>query len=166
MQQIIKKEYLFIRGINKTCGDFVKKLNKEEIFKSSKADSLIRQINRVLKGQQLGYLSDTSEIYFKENDVSFIKSLELQLDDYTDLYCDEYSFEFDQEKYDNNVENDYPGFEKFFECFSTFKNKLHIDYLSESGLEKSNSIFDSDDSDSDSDDSDDIEDMFKSFLEL
>ena len=162
MQQIIK----IIRGINKTCGDFVKKLNKEEIFQSSKADSLIRQINRFLKGQQLGYLSDTSEIYFKENDVSFIESLELQLDDYMDLYCDEYSFEFDQEKYDNNVENDYPGFEKFFECFSTFKNKLHIDYLSESGLEKSNSIFDSDDSDSDSDDSDDIEDMFKSFLEL
>ena len=76
MQRIIKKEYLFIRGINKTCGDFVKKLNKEEIFKSSKADSLIRQINRFLKGQQLGYLSDTSEIYFKENDVSFIESLE------------------------------------------------------------------------------------------
>ena len=72
----MKKEYLFIRGINKTCGDFVKKLNKEEIFKSSKADSLIRQINRFLKGQQLGYLSDTSEIYFKENDVSFIESLE------------------------------------------------------------------------------------------
>ena len=64
------------------------------------------------------------------------------------------------------MENDYPGFEKFFECFSTFKNKLHIDYLSESALEKSNSIFDGDDSDSDSDDSDDIEDMFKSFLEL
>ena len=54
MQQIIKKEYLFIRGINKTCGDFVKKLDKEEIFKSSKADSLIRQINRFLKGLQLG----------------------------------------------------------------------------------------------------------------
>ena len=71
-------------------------------------------INRFLKAQQLGYLSDTSEIYFKVNDVSLIESLELQLDDYRDLYHDEYSYEFDEEKYNNNIENDYPGFKKVF----------------------------------------------------
>ena len=115
-------EYLFIRGINKECEKFVKYLYKKEIFKSPKGDRLI-QINRFLKAQQLGYLSDTSEIYFKDNDVSFIESLELQLDDNGDLYCDEYSYEFDKEKYNNNVENDYPGFKKIFECFSQFQGK-------------------------------------------
>ena len=99
-----KNEYLFIRGINKTCGDFVKNLDDKEIFKSSKADKLMLYINRFLKAQQLGYLIDTSEIYFKQNDVGFIESLELQLDDYRDLYCDEYSYEFDEEKYNNNIE--------------------------------------------------------------
>ena len=36
-----RNEYLFIRGINKICGDFVKKLDEEEIFKSPQADRLI-----------------------------------------------------------------------------------------------------------------------------
>ena len=40
-----RNEYLYIRGINKTCGEFVKKLGEEEIFKSPQADRLIRQIN-------------------------------------------------------------------------------------------------------------------------
>ena len=168
-----RNEYLFIRGINKTCGDFVKKLGEEEIFKSPQADKLMLHINRFLKAQQLGYLSDTSEIYFKVNDVSLIESLELQLDDYRDLYYDQYSYEFDEEKYNNNVENDYPGFKKFFECFSKFQAKLNVDYMSERDHYKSR-IFDSDsdsddefgiDSDSDDEsgiDSDDIAAMFDS----
>ena len=162
-----KNEYLFIRGIDKTCGDFLKNLYKEEIFKSPKAVNLIRYINRFLKAQQLGYLNDISEIYFKEDDVGFIESLELQLDDYRNFYYDMDSYEFDQEKYDRFVENDYPGYKKFYECFISLKNKIHIDYLNESDLEKLNSTFDSDDGD-DSDefeiDSNDIEYFFNDLL--
>ena len=36
-----KNEYLFIRGIDKTCAKFVKVLGREEIFKSHQAYSLI-----------------------------------------------------------------------------------------------------------------------------
>ena len=68
------------------------------------------------------------------------------------------------------MENDYPGFKKFFECFSQFQGKLHVDYMSESDYDRLK-IYDSDSddeivySDSDSDDesgidSDDIEFMF------
>ena len=53
------------------------------------------------------------------------------LDDYRDLYCDFDSFVFDQEKYDNEVENDYPGFKEFFECFSRFQDKSNVDEMSE-----------------------------------
>ena len=42
-----KNEYLFIRGIDKTCGEFVKKLDEKEIFKSSKADKLMLYINKL-----------------------------------------------------------------------------------------------------------------------
>ena len=84
-----RNEYLYIRGIHKECGDFVKNLNDKELFKSPKADRVMRFINRFVKSQRLGYLSDTIEIYFKDNDVSSIESLELQLDDYMDLQCDE-----------------------------------------------------------------------------
>ena len=61
------------------------------------------QINRFYKAQRLGYLNDVSDKYLKEKDVEHIESLMLQLEDYRDLYCDENSFEFDQEKYDVNV---------------------------------------------------------------
>ena len=47
-----------------------------------------------------------------------------------------------------NVENDYPGLKKFFECFSQFRKKFHVDYLSESDYDKLK-LFDFD---SDSDD--------------
>ena len=60
------------------------------------------------------------------------------------------------------MENDYPGFKRFFECFSRFYYKLNVDYISEEDYYKS-IIFDSD-SDSDGDyqiiwsDSDDDDD--------
>ena len=44
-----RNEYLFIRGINKTCGEFVKKLGREEIFKSPQADSFIAMFVTRLK---------------------------------------------------------------------------------------------------------------------
>ena len=164
-----RNEYLFIRGINKSCENFVKRLDVEgKIFNSPQANKLMLYLNKFLKAQQLEYINDISELYFKENDVRFIESLELQLDDYTDLYCNPDSYEFDQEKYDNNVENDYPGFKKFFECFSRFQDKLNVDYLSERDFDKlpyldSDSDDDGGDSDSDSDDdgvdSDDIKDI-------
>ena len=42
--------------------------------------------NKFLKAQEIEYLNDISELYFKESDVRFIESLELQLDDYMDLF--------------------------------------------------------------------------------
>ena len=71
-----RNEYLFIRGINKICENFVEILGREEMFKSHQADRLMRYFNRFLKAQQLDYLSDTSEINFKYEDV---KSIEFRI---------------------------------------------------------------------------------------
>ena len=121
-----RNEYLFVRGFNKVCENFVEILGREEIFKSHQADRLMRYFNRFLKAQQLDYLSDTSEINFKYEDVKSIESLELQLNDYMNLYYDPDRCKFDEEKY-NNVENDFPGFKRFFECFSRFNDKINVD---------------------------------------
>ena len=129
-----KNEYLFIRGIDKTCGEFVKRMDLDgKIFNSSQANKLMFYFNKFLKAIRLDYLKDISDFYFKEKDVKSIVSLECNLDDYTDLYCD-YSFQFDQEKFANIVENDYPGLKKFIECFNRFNDKLKVDYLSEKDL--------------------------------
>ena len=45
-----RNEYLFIRGINKTCGEFVKRLDEEgKIFNTSQANKLIFYFNKFLK---------------------------------------------------------------------------------------------------------------------
>ena len=52
-----KNEYLFIKGINKSCEDFLKRLDEEgKIFDSPKAKKLILYFRRFLKAQELGYL--------------------------------------------------------------------------------------------------------------
>ena len=61
-----KREWQYIRGINKTCGIFVKRLKKidfyspdtfftrEKNFFSGMAKSLIKDFNNVLKAQERG----------------------------------------------------------------------------------------------------------------
>ena len=144
-----RNEYLFIRGINKTCEKFVEILGIEEVFKSHQSKRLMRYFNKFLIAQQIDYLNGTSEINFKYEDVKSIESLGLQLDDYRCFYFDEDRCKIDEEKYNNNVENDFPGLKSFFECFSRFNDKINVDEVSEEEYYKS-IIFDSD-SDSDSD---------------
>ena len=144
-----KNEYLFIRGINKSCEKFLKLLDEEgKILKSPQANKIKFFFNKFLKAQELEYLKDISYLFFKESDVKFIESLELQLDDYMDLFYDSDSYKFDQEKY----ENDYPGLKEFFESFSKFKDKIKIEEMTFSDFKNSLNYLDSDsDSDSDSD---------------
>ena len=141
-----RNEYLFISGINKTCENFLKKIGREEIFESPQAVSLMRYLNRFLKAQKIEYLNDTSEIKLKYKDVKSIDILKLSLDDLKDVF--------------KNDEKNYPGFNKFFECFSRFMVKINVDEISEYEYYASLNFDDSDDeidnrysdSDSDSDD--------------
>ena len=68
-----------------------------------------------------------------------------------DLFYNPDSYEFDQEKY----ENDYPGLKEFYEIFSKFNDKIKIEEMTFSDFKESLKYLDSDDdfyySDSDSD---------------
>ena len=108
-----EKEWLFIRGIDKTCGNFIQRLDfGGDWFISSQANDLKFYIKKFLKAQELGYLKDVSGFYLKYYDVNNIDCSEEQLDNYCDLYLDPDSFEFDQEYYDLHVDRDYPGFKR------------------------------------------------------
>ena len=98
-----KNEYLFIRGINKTCEDFVKKLDLDaKIFDTPQAYQRMLYFRRFLKAKEFGYVDDNSEFKFEESDVNYIDSLGLQLDDYMDLFYDLDSGKFNQERYDSD----------------------------------------------------------------
>ena len=147
-----KNEYLFIRGIDKTCAKFVKILDeKENELNSYQANKLMFYFHKFLKAQEIEYLNDISELEIKEKDVNFIRSLELRLIYIKAIYGD----------LNINEENNFPDFKKFYECFDKFNDKLNIEYsddsddsddIDDSDVEYNIILSDSDiDSDSDSD---------------
>ena len=111
-----KKEWLCIRGINKECERFIRRLDfGGDLFNSPRAKRLKEYIREILRAEELGKIKDISSLVFKECDVGNIDCLEEQLDSYCDLYVDPDSFEFDQEYYDLCIDRDYRGFKEFFE---------------------------------------------------
>ena len=142
-----KNEYLFIRGINKTCEKFVKKLDLDaKIFDTTQAYQLMLYFRRFLKAKEFGYVDDNSEFKFEESDVNYIDSLELQLDDYMDLFYDLDSGKFNQERYDSD---EYKKLVEFNECCKRFRDKIYIKEMTYSHFETRLKLIESD-SDSDS----------------
>ena len=124
-----KREYIYIRGINKKCGEFMKFLEDntdslEKVFWSSRARTLIEWFKDFLEAQRMGKLQNTSKLKFKYFDANNIECLEEQLDNYRDLYVDPGSYEFDEESYELNIDNDYPGFRELFNLISLFNDKI------------------------------------------
>ena len=153
-----KKEWLFIRGINKSCEMLIKKIvnsdySDEKIFSSPGTKALVRDFKIVLAFERMGKLQNISELKFKYNVANNIECLEEELDNYRDLYVDPGSYEFDEESYEKNIDKDFPGFRELFDTICLFNNKIKRDEEEYIGI-----IFESDESESESE-SDDIENI-------
>ena len=117
--------YLFIRGIDKKCEDFVNLIKEnEEFYNGPEALRIFKFLKKFNKIQKIGNLK---YICFNILDVKNIYFIRVELDKYIDLYCDPYTDEFDEERYNNNVESDNPGFKSFYNCFYKFYDKIDID---------------------------------------
>ena len=120
-----KREWQYIRGVNKKCGEFINRLDfGRGILISPLANSLKSFIKKFLQALEHGRLKDISSFYLKYIGVNNIDCSEEQLDNYRDLYVDPDSLEFDQESYDNCIDEDYPGFKELFELVSLLNDKL------------------------------------------
>ena len=142
-----KKEWLYITGINRKCGEFMKKLGEdidsfEKVFSSTRAKALIEHFKNVLEAQKIGKLQNISQLKFKYIDISNIECLEEQLANYIDLYVDPNSYQFDEESYELNIDIDFPGFRELLNLICLFNDKIKTE-------EHIVNIFDSD-SDSES----------------
>ena len=148
-----KKEYLYIRGINKELQSFIRIDDPEgKKFSSPKADRFKRDFNRFVKAQENGRLKkDISHLRLKETDVNFIDFLEIEFDDYGVLF-------YEIEAYPRYInENDKIKYDEFVESYYKFKDQLKTDSDSDSDSEDVVIILPDSDSDSDSDS--DIEDV-------
>ena len=134
-----KREYQFIRGINKEFKYFINKLDNlnNGLFESNISNRIKYFMKRFLRAQEKGKLKDITEFEIPD-DIVFnlikIKNELNNIDQYLDfiLYC--------YHKEDLIFINAYPGFIDFYYYFNLFFTKLNIKYEYEY------------DSDSDSDD--------------
>ena len=152
-----KKEWLFIRGINKSCEMLIIKIvnsdySDEKIFSSPGTKALVRDIKIVLAFERMGKLQNISELKFKLNEINEIECLQEELDNYRDLYVDPDSYKFDEESYEKNIDKDFPGFREIFDVISLFNDKIRRDEEEYIG-----SIFQSDESDESESESDESE---------
>ena len=122
-----KKEYLYIRGLNKEFKYFYNHLDEinNGLFKSKRSDRLCYLIKRFLRGQEKGKLKDISEFEI-EYDIVFnlnkIKNELNNIDQYLDFILNCYH------KEDLIFINTYTGFFDFFYYFNLFFTKLNIKY--------------------------------------
>ena len=123
-----KREYQFIRGINKEFKYFINKLDNlnNGLFESNISNRIKYFIKRFLRGQEKGKLKDISEFEIYEDDVVFnlikIKNKLNNIDQYLDFILNCYHEE------DLIFINPYPGFIEFYYYFNLFFTKLNIKY--------------------------------------
>ena len=106
-----KKEYLFIRGINKEFKYFVDNINDANrgLFENHKVARIKYFIKRFLKGQERGKLKDISSLILRRYDFSHIEGFYLNMN-------------FDFEEYEKRSD-DNPGYRDFYELFCKFYYK-------------------------------------------
>ena len=109
-----RNEYLFIRGIDKSCDYLENRLFKGDkgIFKNHRVDKIKRLIKKFEKAQKLGYLKDISDKDIWEYDVYISFSLLDSLIEMGDFYYD-YNTEYDREIFEKLIDADFPGYIEF-----------------------------------------------------
>ena len=121
-----KREWQYISGINKKCGNFINILDIDDkyIFNSHSANSLKCYIKKFLKAQERGRLKDISSFYFKYFDASNIECLLEQMGEYYDLYEESYGSEINEEYFDFYIDINFPGYKEFLELICLINDKV------------------------------------------
>ena len=126
-----KREYQFIRGINKEFKYLINKLDNlnNGLFESNISNRIKYNMKRFLRGQEKGKLKDISDFEI-EYDIVFnlikIKNKLNNIDQYLDFILNCYH------KEDLIFINTYPGFIDFYYYFNLFFTKLNIKYENDS----------------------------------
>ena len=112
-----KKEWLFIRGINRTVGRILTKLENdpdyEKVFSSPGVKALVRDFRVVLAFERMGKLKNISKLKFKLSDVD--KIIELRIHIYVNMgFRFPNNFNFDED------------FQYLFENLIIFTNMTNI----------------------------------------
>ena len=172
-----KKEYLFIRGINKEFKYFKNKLDKlnDGLFESNISNRIKYNMKRFLRGQEKGKLKDISNLVLPRYDVDnlifinnkfrmckirwdfFNASDDSDDSDDEDDGSDDVDVDvgIDDSDDEDDGKNVYPGFKEIYDIFKLFFSKIKYegcDSDSDSDIEDFDIILPDSDDDSYSDD--------------
>ena len=126
-----KREYQFIRGINKEFKYFINKLDNlnNGLFESYIADRIKYFMKRFLRGQEKGKLKDISNLMLQRDDLNNLIFISEHFG-YNklryDAFCDDSD---DNSDGDGNGEylvdgKPYPGFKEIYDIFNLFFNQI------------------------------------------
>ena len=112
-----KREYQFIRGINKEFKYFINKLDNlnNGLFESNIADRIKYFMKRFLRGQEKGKLKDISDLVLQREDLDNL------------IFINEH-FGYYKLRYDAFDDDDikpYPGFKEIYDIFKLFFNQIN-----------------------------------------
>ena len=167
-----KKEYLFIRGINKEFLYFKNKLDKlnDGLFESNISNRIKYNMKRFLRGQEKGKLKDISNLMLPRYDVDNLIFINNNFQMYN-IRWDFFNDSDDSDDSDDDVDvgiddsdddyivdsnNVYPGFKDIYDIFKLFFSKIKYegcdsDSDSDSNIEDFDIILPDSDDDSYSD---------------
>ena len=125
-----KREYQFIRGINKEFKYFINKLDNlnNGLFESYIADRIKYFMKRFLRAQEKGKLKDISNLMLQRDDVDNLIFINEQFGYYKlryDAFCDDSDDSDDEGNGEYLVDGKpYPGFIEFYDIFKLFFNQI------------------------------------------
>ena len=126
-----KKEYLYIRGLNKEFKYFINKLDdlNNGLFESNISNRIKYNMKRFLRGQEKGKIKDISDLVLQRDDFNNLIFINEQFGYYKlryDAFCDDSDdndyYSDDDSDDDGNGEylvdgKPYPGFIEFYDIF-------------------------------------------------
>ena len=163
-----KKEYLYIRGLNKDFKYLINKLDdlNNGLFESNISNRIKYNMKRFLRGQEKGKLKDISNLMLPRYDVDNLIFINEQFGYYKlryDAFCDDSDdndyYSDDDSDDDGNGEylvdgKPYPGFKEIYDILKLFFNQIKyegFDSDSDSDIEDFDIVLPDSDDDSDSD---------------
>ena len=133
-----KREYLFIRGLNKEFKYLINKLDNlnNGLFESTISNRIKYNMKRFLRGQEKGKIKDISNLMFQIDDLNNLIFINQQFGYYKlrqDAFCEDSDhndyYSDDDSDDDGNGEylvdgKPYPGFKEIYDIFKLFFNQI------------------------------------------
>ena len=132
-----KREYLFIRGLNKYCECFSKKLYllNNGLFESNTSNTIKNYMKRFLRSQEKGKFNNINNFIIPSYEIDIIRDI-IFIDEHLECYKRRYDFFCDNNIDDYyNKDNEYfvdgkpyPGFKEFYDIFKMIFNQIKFNY--------------------------------------